>query len=132
MAETHKQTRDFPVPTRFTKLEKETITQAASAAGVTMSDFIRASALSQPLPPPQPKRANRPTVKDGERLSTLLLAVGRIGNNANQLAHVANAGDWPERRALQTAVADIQWMRHTLMLALGVRDYSPEQEQPAP
>lgn len=132
MAEPQKQNRDFPVPTRFTELEKETITQAAKAAGVTMSDFIRAAALAQPLPPPQPKRANRPTVKDGERLSTLLLAVGRIGNNANQLAHVANAGEWPDRQALQATLADIQWMRHTLMLALGIRDHAPVQEGRSP
>jgi len=126
MARLHGENRDCPIPTRFSAVEKDKLTQAAQAAGVTMSDFIRASALSQPLPPPRSQRANRPTVKDGERLAALLLAVGRIGNNANQLAHVANAGEWPERQALQTACADIQWMRHSLMLALGINDPSPE------
>jgi hypothetical protein len=133
MAQPRGENRSHPIPTRFSAGEKDALTQAARAAGVTMSDFIRASALSQPLPPPRPQRANRPTVKDGERLATLLLAVGRIGNNANQLAHVANSGEWLERHALQTAVADIQWMRHTLMQALGMRETAtPEQERPSP
>lgn len=133
MARPHGQNRSCPIPTRFSEGEKDTLTQAAQAAGVTLSDFIRASALAQPLPPPRSKRANRPTVKDGEQLAALLLAVGRIGNNANQLAHVANSGSWPERHALQSAVADIQWMRHTLMQALGMRETAqPEQGRPSP
>ena len=133
MPERRTENRSCPIPTRFSEGEKDRLTHAARAAGVTLSDFIRASALSQPLPPPRPQRANRPTVKDGEQLASLLLAVGRIGNNANQLAHVANSGSWPEAHALQTAVADIQWMRHTLMQALGIRDTAPAKpEQPGP
>lgn len=120
--------RNVPIPTRYSEQERDTLTQAANAAGVTLSDFIRASALSQPLPPPRPKRANRPTVKDGEQLATLLMSVGRIGNNVNQLAHVANAGAWPEAPALHEAVADILWMRNTLMSALGIRDNAPMPE----
>ena len=131
MSGQRRQNRDCPIPTRFTQEERDTITQAARAAGVTMSDFIRASALSEPLPPPRPQRANRPTVKDGEQLAALLLAVGRIGNNANQLTHAANIGAWPEAPALQEAVADIRWMRHTLMQALGIRDTAPATQEPA-
>ncbi|CAN0560893.1 unnamed protein product [Laminaria digitata] len=114
--------RSCPIPTRYSEQEKDTLTQAAHAAGVTLSDFIRAAALSQPLPPPRSKRANRPSVKDGNELAALLAAVGRIGNNVNQLARVANAGSWPEARELHEAAADIQWMRRTLMLALGVKE----------
>lgn len=133
MARPHGENRNCPIPTRFSEGEKDRLTQAARSAGVTLSDFIRASALSQPLPPPRAQRANRPTVKDGERLAALLLAVGRIGNNHNQLAHVANSGEWPAAQALQAATADIQWMRHTLMQALGVRETAtPEREQPSP
>ena len=129
MPERRKENRSCPIPTRFSEGERDRLTQAARAAGVTMSDFIRASALSQPLPPPRPQRANRPTVKDGEQLASLLLAVGRIGNNANQLAHVANSGSWPDAHALQQAVADSQWMRHTLMQALGIRDTAPAPQE---
>jgi len=132
IAAPRKENRNCPIPTRFSEMEKDTLTQAAHAAGVTLSDFIRASALEQPLPPPKSKRANRPTVKDGEKLAALLLAVGQIGNNHNQLAHVANMGMWPEAQLLHEAVADIQWMRRTLMLALGYRDATPTQSDPAP
>ena len=61
-----------------------------------------------------------------------VLAVGQIGNNHNQLAHVANQGMWPESRLLHQAAADIQWMRRTLMLALGYREAEPAQDEPAP
>lgn len=133
MSQPRKENREFPIPTRYTRTEKEQLTQAAQAAGVSMSDFIRASALEQPLPPPRSARANRPTIKDGEKLAALLLAVGRIGNNANQLAHAANIGAWPEAPLLHEAVADIRWMRHTLMQALGVRETAHQpQEQPRP
>ena len=121
MTAVSKENRSCPIPTRFSASEKDRLTQAAREAGVSLSDFIRAAALSQPLPPARPKRANRPTVKDGARLAALLLAVGRIGNNVNQLAHVGNMGMWPESRLLRDAVSDIQWMRHTLMQALGQR-----------
>ena len=133
MAQPRKENRSCPIPTRFSEGEKDRLTQAAKAAGVTLSDFIRASALEQPLPPPRSARANRPTIKDGEKLSALLLAVGRIGNNANQLAHAANIGAWPEAPLLHEAVADIRWMRHTLMQALGMRETASQpQEQPRP
>ena len=130
MEQPRRENRSHPIPTRFSETEKDRLTQAATAAGVTLSDFIRASALAQPLPPPRSKRANRPTVKDGERLATLLLAVGRIGNNANQLAHAANAGSWPEASRLDEAVADIQWMRRTLMQALGHRETAKQPPEP--
>lgn len=133
MSQPRKENREFPIPTRYTRSEKDQLTQAAQAAGVSMSDFIRASALEQPLPPPRAKRANRPTVKDGDKLAALLLAVGRIGNNTNQLAHVANSGMWPEARLLHQSAADIQWMRHTLMQALGHRETAtPQPNEPAP
>ena len=133
IATPRKENRDCLIPTRYSETEKATITQAAEAAGVSVSDFTRAATLSQPLPPPRAKRANRPTVKDGDKLAALLLAVGRIGNNTNQLAHVANSGMWPEARLLHQAAADIQWMRHTLMQALGHRETAtPQPNEPAP
>ena len=68
-------------------------------------------------------------MKDQQELARLLGTVGKIGANVNQLAHRANLGSWPEAQLLHEAAADIQWMRRTLMLALGVRE---EPEHPAP
>lgn len=121
--------RNVPIPTRYSEEERDTLTLAAHNAGVTLSDFIRAAALSQPLPSARSQRANRRPVKDAAELAKMLGAVGKIGGNVNQLAHRANLGSWPEARLLHEAAADIQWMRRALMLALGVRE---EPEHPAP
>lgn len=121
--------RSVPIPTRYSEEERDTLTLAAHNAGVTLSDFIRAASLSQPLPSARSQRANRRPVKDAAELAKMLGAVGKIGSNVNQLAHRANLGSWPEARLLHEAAADIQWMRRSLMLALGVRE---EPEQPAP
>lgn len=121
--------RNVPIPTRYSEEERDTLTLAAHNAGVTLSDFIRAASLSQPLPPARSQRATRRPVKDAAELAQMLGAVGKIGSNVNQLAHRANLGSWPEARLLHEAAADIQWMRRSLMMALGVRE---EPEHPAP
>jgi len=132
MADPRQENRSFPIPTRFSGTERDQLTRAAEAAGVSRSDFIRAATLSQPLPPARPRRASRPTVEDGDKLALALSAVGRIGNNVNQLAHIANAGRWPELAELQQAVSDIRWMRNTLMQSLGVQDTAPTMERKGP
>jgi hypothetical protein len=121
-----KQNRSVSLATRFTEAERNTLTQAAEAAGVSMSDLVRSAVLQQPLPPSKPRRATRPTIQDGDKFALLLSAAGRIGNNVNQLAYVGNRGGWPETEELQQAVSDIRWMRNTLMQALGVYDQQAE------
>jgi uncharacterized protein (DUF1778 family) len=125
--------RNIPLAVRFTEAERDSLNRAAQAAGLTLSDHIRRAALPEAPPPAaRPKRAaSRPSVKDADKLATLLAAVGRIGNNVNQLARVANAGSWPEARELHEAAADIQWMRHTLMQALGVRETAAPRRVPS-
>ena len=123
--------RSVPLAVRFTEAERNTLTHAAGAAGVTLSDLLRSAALRQPLPPARPRRANRPTVKDGDKLALVLSSVGRIGGNVNQLARVANGGGWPEAEDLQQAVSDIRWIRNTLMQSLGVQD-TPKPEPSGP
>ena len=120
--ENTKDRRSTPLAVRFTVAERERVTRAAQDAGVTLSDLMRSAVLGQPLPLSRPRRASRPQVADADKLALLLSAVGRIGNNTNQLARAANAGGWPEAEALRESVDDIRWMRSTLMLALGVRE----------
>ena len=124
--------RTVPLAVRFTEAERNTLTHAAHVAGVTVSDVLRSAALRQPMPPARPRRANRPSVKDADKLALALSAVGRIGSNVNQLARVANGGGWPEAEELHQAVSDIRWMRNTLMQSLGVSDSAPSQEPVAP
>ena len=122
MAQPNEKNRSVPLAVRFTEAERNTLTHAAGAAGVTLSDLLRSAVLRQPLPPARPRRANRPSVKDADKLALMLSSVGRIGSNVNQLARVANGGGWPEADDLQQAVSDIRWMRNTLMQSLGVQD----------
>ena len=61
----------------------------------------------------------RPPVELGE-LARVLGAIGRVGSNINQLAHVANAtGALPQCQELAAIRADVMAMRAALMRALG-------------
>lgn len=121
--------RSIQLKARFTEAEHETVTRAAEATGMSVSDLLRFGVLRQ-VPPPT--RRNAQPVKDKQELARLLGAVGKIGSNVNQLAHVANAGSWPERGAIEQAVADIQWMRSSLMRSLGVYEKSTTADTPKP
>ena len=111
--------RSKQLKARFTEAELQTVNQQAEAAGMTVSDVLRFGVLRQS---PPPRRRGTHPVKDHAELAQLLGAVGKIGANVNQLAHKANLGSWPETQLLHEAAADIQWIRRTLMLALGVRE----------
>lgn len=116
--------KDFRLMARFTEAEANAITAKAEAAGVSVSDLLRAAVLDMPLP--KGRRGGR--VADAQSLGTLLGALGRIGNNVNQLARLAHIGSWPDAPALRESVRDIHWMRRQVMKALGVYDDRPEEE----
>jgi len=118
--------RSKQLKARFTEAELHSVAQRAEHTGVTVSELLRFGVLHEP---PPPRRRGVHPVKDQQELARILGAVGKIGSNVNQLAHVANCGSWPESRLLHEAAADIQWMRRALMLALGVHD---EPKHPAP
>lgn len=119
--------RSTQLKARFTEAELDTVNRNAKASGLTVSELLRFGVLRQP---PPPSRRTGQGVVDTKHLALLLASVGKIGSNVNQLAHNANRGLWPEARELHEAAADIQWMRRTLMHALGVRD--EPQHQPPP
>lgn len=120
--------RSKQLKARFTEAELLSVTRVSESTGMSVSELLRYGVLRE-LPPPS--RRNVHPVKDRGELARLLGAVGRIGNNINQLAHVANAGSWPESKALHEAASDIQWMRQALMQSLGVYETaSPEIGQP--
>lgn len=127
MARPRKQIRrDIRLMARFTEDEAKSITAKAQAAGVSVSDLLRAAALDMPVP--KGRRGGR--VEDAQSLGAVLGAIGRIGNNINQLAHLAHIGMWPSAPALDAARTDIAWMRYHVMKALGVRD-QPEGRESA-
>ena len=109
-----KRQRDIRVTIRLNEAEATELNNRAENQRLSLSGYFRSAVLNTP-PPPQ---SRRPPV-DRKELGKLLGAIGSIGNNINQLAKVANAGSWPESQQLQSACDDIQWIRQTLMLALG-------------
>lgn len=118
--------RSKQLKARFTEAELSVVNARAQDSGLTTSDLLRFGVLQTP---PPPRRRGIHPVKDQQELARVLGAIGKIGSNVNQLAHVANCGSWPESRLLYEAAQDIQWMRRTLMLALGVQE---EPEHPKP
>lgn len=110
-----KRKRDFRVTIRLDEAEHDSVFDRADKAGLTLSGYFRFAVLKTP----PPLQSRRPPV-DRAELAKLLAAIGRIGNNMNQLARVANAGSWPESEALQQACNEITWIRSALMQALGV------------
>lgn len=120
--------RSKQLKARFTEAELETVTRVSETTGMSVSDLLRFGVLRQS---PPPSRRNVHPVKDKQELARLLGAVGKIGSNVNQLAHIANQGMWPESHLLDEAAADIQWMRSSLMRSLGVHETSsPDTPQP--
>lgn len=115
MSDKKKTRRPPPLSVRLTDEERAELERRAERSGLTLGGYFKSVVFNSP-PPPQSRRPSA----DREELGKLLAAIGRIGNNVNQLARVANAGSWPESEKLSQAVREIQWIRKSLMKALGV------------
>ena len=113
--------RPNPLTIRLPPEERAELMRRAEGEGVSVSGYFRMVAFDAPR-----SRVTRTPSPDRVQLARLLAAVGHIGGNINQLAYVANTGGWPESQILTKAQADILWMRHHLMLALGVTPPGPE------
>jgi hypothetical protein len=109
-----KRDRDKRLTVRFNDQEYLALQDYADRAGLSLSGFLRHTTL-QTKPP---RQSYRP-VKDHEKLAVLLASIGRIGNNINQLAYVANTGSWPQEQSLNAACVDIREVRDMLIQALG-------------
>ncbi len=96
------------------------------AGDMPLGAYIRSRLFDQPVGDRRPRQAKRP-VKDNQALASLLGELGksRIANNLNQLAKAANSGSLPltpeTEKSLQEACAGVQWLRMTLMQALGLQ-----------
>ena len=115
-----KRERERRLTVRFNDQEYLALQDFADRAGLSPSGFLRHTTLNTK----PPRQSYRP-VKDHEKLGLLLAAIGSIGNNINQLAHVANTGSWPEHQSLDKACADIRMMRDILIQALGKEPITP-------
>ncbi len=93
------------------------------AGDMPLGTYVRSRLFNTPTP--RKRRMKRP-VKDHKLLAELITKLGasRIANNLNQLARAANSGSLlltPEiEEDLRQALADIAWIRKTLMQGLGL------------
>lgn len=79
--------RGKPVSVRLLPDEKAALKEKASAAGLSVASFLRASGLGTPGP-----RAKRAPTINAEALARATAALNKIGSNINQIAHYMNAG----------------------------------------
>ncbi len=112
-----------PFSLRFTPEERAQLDK--DSVGMALGAYIRSRIFDETLP--KRRTRNKHPVKDYEELAKVLAELGRsrLANNLNQLAKATNTGSLevsPEtERAIQDACADIRWMRHVLMVALGLQ-----------
>lgn len=74
--------RKAVVPIRYTTEERECLYEAARSVGLSLSEFVRRSALKRPLPKASSPEVNRETYRE----------LCRIGNNLNQLMRAIHEG----------------------------------------
>lgn len=99
---------------RFNEHEWQDVQTRSGNAGLSLAGYARAVLLNT-----KPLRASRRPSVDRAELALVLGQVGKIGGNVNQLARLAHLGGWPEHEELRQAVADLRFMRDTLLKALG-------------
>lgn len=121
-----KKPRPAPVGVRVNHDERTELRSRARVLRLSVSGYIKFVIFNTP-----PPRRSRLPPPNAEELSRLLAAVGSIGANVNRCALLANMGSWPESKRLDDACADIQWIRHRLMVALGMTS-DHDRDQPTP
>ena len=113
-----------PVSRRLTVEERARL--ESEAGDMPLGAYIRSRLFDQPTGDRRPRQAKRP-VKDHQALANVLGELGksRMANNLNQLAKAANSGSLlltsETEKSLQEACAGVQWLRTTLMQALGLQ-----------
>ena len=100
---------------RLSEPERHALGEAAEAAGLTLSGYVRRVLLDAPAL----RKARRPPVEKAE-LARLVAHIGKVGSNLNQLAHVANAGYAVDGVALAAELGELALVRAAIMAALGL------------
>lgn len=115
-----KRQRGTTLTIRLSAEERAELDTRAGSQGLAAAAFLRAAALGSPGP-----RARRRSPADRDELRRLLAETNRVGNNVNQIARALNMREAPDMPALETALRDINAIRHALRAALGL-------DRPAP
>lgn len=92
--------RTAPLSLHLTPSERAELERRAASVGRKVSDFVRIVALSDLKKP-------APSARDPGAIRELSVEIRRVGNNLNQLAHIANERRaLPSEKALQGAIAE--------------------------
>lgn len=116
-------TRPAPFSLRLTPEERQQLEVQAGA--MPLASYIKSVVLADEAPKYRSRR--KPPVAEQQLLAEVLARLGqtRHANNLNQIAKHLNLGTLvidPElEEDLKRAVAEVAWMRATLMEALGVK-----------
>lgn len=114
--------RPAPFSMRLTEDERQRLeTQAGS---MPLASYVKSVVFADEAP--KYRKTRKPPVAEQQLLAQVLARLGqsRTANNLNQIAKHLNQGtlviDEDMEHDLHQAIADVAWMRATLMQALGV------------
>ena len=119
-----------PFSLRLNKEERAELTKLAE--GRPLGQFIKDAIFAKGLRPVSSRKVPH---HDRKQLAKLLGALGksRIASNINQLAKAANSGSLPVNNevleTLNESVTAIQWMRDTLIKAMGLKPQSQTESE---
>lgn len=118
-----KQPRPAPFSIRLTQEERSALD--AKAGSMPLAAYIKSVVLASDAP--TYRKRQKPPVAEQQLLAEVLAKLGssRTANNLNQIAKGLNQGtlviDEELEADLNAAIAEVAWMRVTLMRALGVK-----------
>ena len=121
--------KSYPAPFSIRLNQEERDELQKLSGGLPLGRFIKDAIFNKGLRP----ASRKPSIVDQKLFAQLLGAIGksRIPNNINQLAKAANSGSLPVNKEvvedLNDAVKAIQWMRDTLIKALGLKPLAKEE-----
>lgn len=121
--QTPKPKRPAPLSLRLTDDERERL--EAQAGGMALGGYIKSVVFAEDAP--KYRQRPKPPVAEQQLLAEILarLGVSRTASNLNQIAKHLNQGtlivDDDLAADLHRAIAEVAWMRATLMQALGIR-----------
>lgn len=112
----NKKRRTEALRIRLTEAERAAVNAAAEVAGVGVCSFARVvivGAVGQ-TPTPAPRRRREPSTPTRD-LAKVIGALGKIGNNLNQLARCANSGFDVDPAIIREAIAELRQLRETIV-----------------
>lgn len=110
----NKRQRDKITPIRWAEAEFNRVAAKASDAGLAFGAYMRALGLGEPGP-----RSQRIPPVQNELLIRLQGQLGRLNNNANQIARGINMRDLYDLPELRQALKDYMPIRDAIFVALG-------------